>query len=57
MVIKWDAVTKRGAAPDCTYHENHMSNIDNLSIQLYTLRSDPAATARASYAFISRMGV
>jgi sugar phosphate isomerase/epimerase len=39
MVIKWDAVTKRGAAPDCTYHENHMSNIDNLSIQLYTLRS------------------
>jgi sugar phosphate isomerase/epimerase len=29
----------RRAAPRCAYHENRMSNIDNLSIQLYTLRS------------------
>ncbi len=57
MAIQWGAATHRRAAPRCAYHENRMSNIDNLSIQLYTLRSDPAATPRASYAFISRMGV
>jgi hypothetical protein len=75
----------RRAAPRCAYHENRMSNIDNLSIRLYTLGrelgeiaqrtrdqgitlgyhdhhwelapKDGAKTARASYAFISRIGV
>src|SRR5260370_322442 len=39
MAIQWGAATHRRAAPRCAYHENRMSNIDNLSIQLYTLRS------------------